>query len=606
MFFTYTGQDATSFDWDFGDGDFSTLEDPSHIYTEQGNYTVTLVATSPITCNVTDTFYLQINVLDNSSSLIDTAFCEGSGDVIYLDATTANATYSWQDGSSSATYSVGTPGTYWVDVFIDGCNRRDSFIVNSASNLDFDLGPDIAVCDQATYLLDGTTTGAIAYEWSNGSSNPSITVSNAGQYELSVTDNVGCIVSDEISISFGTTPTADIGPDMTLCAGVSITLNGTSSNNVSYSWQDGSTDPTFEVIAAGTYWVELDNNGCFDIDTVVIDYTPPPAVVYETNHISCYGECDGSILTTFTTSNTDYDFLWDTGNTDADLIDLCPGIYVLTLTDEFGCEFEEVFEIIEPDTLDFEINFQHVTCFGDADGSIEIMNVTGGVPAYSYSFNGGDFGSSPVLNNLSGGTFDLVMSDANGCTKEATIEIYEPPAVYIFAGDDRTIELGDTAHINGYVFPIQNQIISWSPPDSLWCLDCPDPIAMPTATTLYTMTVVDSITGCTQLDEVLLRVDKQRNIYIPNAFSPNADGINDFFMIYSGQGVRQILNFKIFDRWGELIYEVTNFQANDYRKGWNGSFKGKPMNPGVFVYVAEVEFIDDVRLIYSGDVSLLK
>ena len=107
-------------------------------------------------------------------------------------------------------------------------------------------------------------------------------------------------------------------------------------------------------------------------------------------------------------------------------------------------------------------------------------------------------------------------------------------------------------------------------------------------------------------DEIVVRVRKDRLIYIPNAFTPNDDGFNDLFMIHGGQGVKQIKTFRIFNRWGEILYEGYNFQPNDPDFGWNGKFKEERLNPGVFVYLAEVEFIDGRVEIYKGDVTLVR
>ena len=186
------------------------------------------------------------------------------------------------------------------------------------------------------------------------------------------------------------------------------------------------------------------------------------------------------------------------------------------------------------------------------------------------------------------------------------VSIYEPPSVTVYAGEDRTIELGEETRLTGQVFPYFGQLLQWTPSDSL---SNPTEIAtsaQPTSTTLYNLIVTDTISGCVIVDDVLVQVDKVRNIYIPNAFSPNADGNNDHFYIFAGNGVRRVLDFKIFDRWGEVIYEAENFPPNTFKHGWDGTFKGQAMNPGVFVYFAEVEFIDNEVIHYNGDVTLLK
>ena len=101
-------------------------------------------------------------------------------------------------------------------------------------------------------------------------------------------------------------------------------------------------------------------------------------------------------------------------------------------------------------------------------------------------------------------------------------------------------------------------------------------------------------------------VNKPRNIFIPNAFSPNGDGFNDLFFPFGDKSAELVTYFKIFDRWGELVYETKNVNLNDSTAGWDGRMGGKAMNPGVFVYIIEIQFIDGVVKLFKGDVTILK
>ena len=125
--------------------------------------------------------------------------------------------------------------------------------------------------------------------------------------------------------------------------------------------------------------------------------------------------------------------------------------------------------------------------------------------------------------------------------------------------------------------------------------------------TQYTVTLY-SIDGCNAQDRILVRVDNEPNIYIPNVFSPgDQNGDNDIVYIFAKDTqVRQIKSFSIFDRWGERVFEDFNFQPNDPAHGWDGHFRGDLLNPAVFVYVAEIELIDGRLLLYKGDVTLVK
>src|SRR5690606_21893357 len=147
--------------------------------------------------------------------------------------------------------------------------------------------------------------------------------------------------------------------------------------------------------------------------------------------------------------------------------------------------------------------------------------------------------------------------------------------------------------------------IFWQPGESLSCLDCLDPFASPLETTSYTLVVTDSL-GCTASDEIIISVKKSRNVFIPSAFSPNGDGVNDEFLVFAGSNVSVIKQFSIFSRWGELVYSVANIPPNDRFFGWNGEFNGKRLNPDVFVYLIEIEYTDGRTIVFKGDITLLK
>ena len=146
---------------------------------------------------------------------------------------------------------------------------------------------------------------------------------------------------------------------------------------------------------------------------------------------------------------------------------------------------------------------------------------------------------------MSGGDYEISIIDVNGCELSQIINLYEPQEITVDAGPDLEIELGERVRIRATVFPLNGQHVEWSPPDSLDCINCVQPIASPTSTTLYTISVTDSITGCVLRDEVLVSVDKNRNVFIPNVFSPTGDGTNDVFRIFTGNGVRKINKLKI-------------------------------------------------------------
>ena len=245
-----------------------------------------------------------------------------------------------------------------------------------------------------------------------------------------------------------------------------------------------------------------------------------------------------------------------------------------------------------------------ISCDGEDDGSITILNVDGGTQPYQYSFNDGIFSDINTFPFLGEGNYSLLVTDALGCELETEVNLVAPAPFILDLGADITIELGETAQIN---------TTASQPYDSLWwsfdatlpCNNCPNPIIAPIETTAYQANALN-FNGCDDTDDITSCVEKNRNILIPNVFTPNDDGNNDVFIIHGGIDVEKIHVLKIFNRWGEQIFEQTNIQPNDYSVGWDGFFNGEKMNPAVFVYFAEIEFRDGFKIIYRGDVALRK
>lgn len=202
------------------------------------------------------------------------------------------------------------------------------------------------------------------------------------------------------------------------------------------------------------------------------------------------------------------------------------------------------------------------------------------------------------------GEYVNVFPRVQGCDSihQVTLRPFSNPFLQLPA--DLTIELGDSLQLEPNTSGV-NMTWQWWPPDGLSCDDCRRPWARPFETTRYTLTVTDQ-NGCDASDEMLLTVLLNRVIFIPNAFSPNGDGINDVFLVFAGGNVARVRSFQLFDRWGEKIFEDFNFPPNDPEHGWDGFFKGKILDPAVFVYKAEVEYVDGAVEVFQGDVALVR
>ena len=604
--FIYTGQDATEWYWNFGDGGESTLENPSHIYQEAGNYPVYLVVANPFTCNELDTVFLQVDVLDNTNQTTVTSFCEGED--ITFDVSVQNASYLWQDGFTGSTYQVDTPGTYFVNIDIGSCARTDTFIVNPFLNLDVDIGDEIIIaCDQDSYTFDGTIEGAQSYLWQDGVTDPMRTVSSEGFYELVVTDENNCVYSDDAQLFFGDTPSVELGEDVLLCDGESYSVDASFPDpNVTYTWSDGTTDPLFTTNIGGTYTVVLSDDGCEATDSVTVEYYPEFVLNTDLVPIECSGDCNGSVTVEGTGGSGNLQYLWSTGDTDLSLTNLCPDVYTLTVTDDAGCEYVSEFNLTNPDVLTFAADGQDLICAGDGSGIVVATDVNGGVSPYMFSLNGGEYTESGIFTDLAAGNYTLSLLDAVNCEISTEITLTQPPEYFVEAGEDVSVELGETTRLNGSVTPMFGQEILWTPDLTLTCTECLTPETTPPNTTQYFLTATDLNTGCEVVDSVTVEVIKVRKVFIPNAFSPNFDGINDEFMVFGHIGVEEVEEFQVWSRWGSLVFENTNFPPNKTGFGWDGYWRGKLVNTGVFAYTARVRYYDGEVGYFKGDVTVVR
>ena len=208
-----------------------------------------------------------------------------------------------------------------------------------------------------------------------------------------------------------------------------------------------------------------------------------------------------------------------------------------------------------------------------------------------------------------------IIEQVTGCTLDTSVTVREPPAVkvqfdsidvpnqiaHIFVG------LGDSVRLNPRItsaLPIDS--VSWMPKDYLSFRSDPlRPFVRPLDDRTYTIKIYD-VNGCSAENQIFVELDRNRNIYIPNIFSPNGDDRNDYFGVFDGAGVKMINYIRIFDRWGEVMFVKNNIPPGSATQGWDGTFRGKPVDSGVFVYIIEVLFEDGQVLLYRGDVTVAR
>ncbi len=198
----------------------------------------------------------------------DTTLCAGQTLTLDADLAEPNAVYEWQDLSAETSFLVESEGLYQVDIQIDECRIEDSIFVSYLNTEPLDLGLDTAFCAYAPYVLDASIGNALSYVWQDGSRDPIFSVTNSGQYWVTVQIEE-CVLEDSIRITFNN-PIVDLGPDTVKCEENVLLLQAPEAPDMLYQWQDGSDDQRLIVTDTGTYSVLVDQNGCLASDTIHI------------------------------------------------------------------------------------------------------------------------------------------------------------------------------------------------------------------------------------------------------------------------------------------------------------------------------------------------
>lgn len=284
------------------------------------------------------------------------------------------------------------------------------------------------------------------------------------------------------------------------------------------------------------------------------------------------------------------------------------GLYTLLVTTPDGCTATDQVTVTEDKEIPIAdaVSKKDIRCNGEHNGAISVDAVQSTHTPVLYSLNGGPFVSSPLFSGLAAGDYVVTMQDTKGCENTTdTLSIDEPPVLTADLGADLKVDLADSAHLTLQTSLPWNtlQSILWEPLLDSTAAGKPYQDFLPLHSWEVKVSITDS-SGCTASDQLLLRVAKPRNIYIPNIFKPDGD----FNLLYpfGGRDVDRIESFRIYDRWGELVFEALDFAPNDPTKGWDGRIKGASVTPAVFVYTATVRFIDKEKVLFKGDVTVLR
>ena len=541
----------------------------------------------------------------------------------------------------------------------DYTNNIDSFILIGNPPIELDLGPDITICDNGVIELNAGS-GFISYEWQDGWTDSTYTVFGEGKYWVDVLDSCGNIQSDTIEITRLEPTIATVEPQVaTFCPPTCVTFTVQGNFFDHYEWQpsdylDCDTCKTVTACPPGDFQYILiawTDDGCYSLDTVVTQTTSyqtqedfsvcvggsiiidgqvvstPGTYTQDliasngcdSTHIitlqnfpetdfdfdntpACPGADNGSATVIINSGQTPFSYNWDvpgTGNTPT-ISNQLGGNYNVTITDGNDCTIVGTTTIPEGNDFDVIADVLGEICVGENNGRIEILDPIGS--EWTYSLDDVNFQSSPVFENVSPGDYTIYLTDGF-CEYETQVSVVSGSdfQIGITASPSTIVAVGESVDLQITNLPSNVDSIEWENTETLSCDDCENPTATPIANnTTYSVTVTD-LNGCISTAFIVLTFPCQADkVQIPNVFTPDGDGLNDKFEAVIGEGVEVVSSMKIFDRWGEKVFEASGNNAQ-----WDGSVDGKPGVSDVYVYVIRVTCPDGDEQ-FVGDVTLIR
>ncbi|HLF63863.1 MAG TPA: gliding motility-associated C-terminal domain-containing protein [Saprospiraceae bacterium] len=511
----------------------------------------------------------------------DQSICPG--DTVMFNPGLAG-TYLWQDGSTSNTYEVSQTGQI-ILMITNACGSAIDTIIVTENSMGpvLELGPDTSVCEGETVLINPGING-VTYLWQDGSTNPSLLVTASAMIILEIANSCG-VARDTLDVVIsGVAPELELGPDINVCEGETV-LVSPGISDVTYLWQDGSTNSSLFVTTSSMIALEI-TNACGvardTMDVVIAGIAPQVDLGPDTLL------CDGEILV-LTVDNTGVIVEWQDGSSGPLHMIEDAGLYTVSLTNLCGVTSDSVTVLTEISPPPFDLGADQLICAGD----VITLEAPLTEPGDNLSWSTGSTASS--IDVSVAGEYVLMISNVCGSASDmVTIEV-------------NTTELSDVVD-NLFTYCDGDQLIlnvqQPIPATYLWNNGATGTALTVTQTGTYSVTITAE---CDQLMEDILVEPGDcvsPNIFIPNVFTPNGDDVNDIFRIEMDD--RDLIEFQvwIYDRWGDVVYNSLN---PDFE--WKGDFNGKELQPGVYVYhmlVSRQIGSTTVPERLKGDVTLIR
>ena len=641
--FKNSNQPSAFTSWNFGDGNTATGDSVTHTYNTQGSFTVTMIS-KPASGGCTYKSAQVINVTSPAGTLIYNGGYVCLGTPVRLEVRATNAAqyrFVFGDGDSITTsssiifHTYSRPGVFVPHAYLLAGNCAIKIATGDTIKVDqVKAGFNQTITKSCGFTTVQFTDTSRAYfgiagrVWdfgdgtNSGLQNPTHFYTQSGIYNIRLrirgVSNCFDTITVPLSIGVNNYPDANIGGDTIACSGQTVNLSAlinSSDSILNYNWNFGNTvtgsgkNVTTIYNVTGNYTIRLiatTNNGCADTAFKLIRVNASPVVTAGADVRICKGK-SVQLRAAGATS-----WQW------APLQDLscatCPNPianpsmstqYVVSGTNNFQCTSTDTIsvEVIQPFVMTLSAN--DTICVGQqtqlfaSGASTYLWNPIVGLSSGTVA--------NPIARPIVSTQYTVIGRDTYNCFADTL-------SVIIIVGEYPVVDLGSgSTVIAGTMIPFNPVLTNgpfkryvWTPAIDLSCTNCANPVATINNNITYKLEA-ENIYGCKGSDTIIykIRCEEESQVYIPNAFSPDGDGVNDLFMV-RGKGLASIKYFRVFNRWGQLIFERSNFMANDSKNAWDGRVNGIPATPDVYVFTAEMTCTGGDVYIKKGNLTLMR
>lgn len=569
----------------------------------------------------------------------DSNLCNGNSMKLFVEP--SNAKYLWSTGSTSNSITASATGKYWVKVSKDVCVNIDTVQLTFNSYPAIALPKDTSLCEGTSLVLSPSNDTTYKYKWQDGTTANTFNVTKAGTYSVAAI-NKGCATADTVNVDYISLPNVNLGKDTSLCEGSSVALS-VEQFNANYLWSTGNLSNKITISRGGIYWVKVSQKKCFKTDTIELNFKPLPLISLPKDTALC----QGASMVLSPSSNTNYKYKWQNGDTTNNLTVTAGGSYFV-MAKYNGCTAADTTKVDYISLPDIKFGRDTSLCEGDS------LTLSIASSDAKYLWNTG-YTTNRITLNKSGDYW--VKVSKNGCFKTDTIQLNLKPlpiialpkdtvmcagtaltlspssnAAYTYKWQNGTVsdkfivtsggKYSVTANYNGCSASVSTSVNLMSQPhiklfDTAMCkteqllLDphvaLTDQIIWQNQSTQPTFLVktpgIYSVKASNKCGADFKQIEvKERlcKIMMPTAFTPNGDKLNDEFKIRYPEVVK-LFQLAVYNRLGQKIFETTN-----PNKGWDGTINGIQQPMGTYIWSIKYTDIENNSEVITGFVLMLR